>query len=80
VAEVKSAPGKVVLKTPDFEAAVKLLYERGLVTGSAEGRVTIAWSMVDLSRKVTRVLVGQGVAVEGIWQEEQTVEDFTWTW
>jgi ABC-2 type transport system ATP-binding protein len=75
VADVKLAEGKVALKTPDFEAAVKLLSERGLVTASAEGRyITLAEG--GSIAEVTRVLVGQRMAVEGIWQEEQTVEDF----
>ena len=75
VAEVKSGRGRVALKTPDFEAAVKLLRERGLITGAVEGKF-IALAEGASIADVTRVLVGQGLAVEGIWQQEQTVEDF----
>ena len=75
VAEVKAGQGGVALKTPDFEAAVKLLRERGLITGAADGKF-IALAEGGSIAEVTRVLVGQGMAVEGIWQQEQTVEDF----
>lgn len=75
VAEVKAGRGRVALKTPDFEAAAKLLQERGLITGTAEGKY-IALAAGGSIAEVARVLVRQGVAVEGIWQQEQTVEDF----
>ena len=75
VADVKAAHGKVALKTPDFAQATKLLQERGLITATerekyitlAEGRSTA---------EVAQTLVAAGLEVEGIWQHEQTVEDF----
>lgn len=75
VAEVKAGRGRVALKTPDFAAAAKLLLERGLITGATEGKF-IALAEGGSIAEVARVLVGQGMAVEGIWQQEQTVEDF----
>jgi ABC-2 type transport system ATP-binding protein len=75
VADVKAEHGKVALKTPDFAGATKLLRERGLITATemdkyitlADGRSTA---------EIAQTLVAAGVAVEGIWQHEQTVEDF----
>jgi ABC-2 type transport system ATP-binding protein len=75
VAEVKTARGRVTLKTPDFAAATALLRERGLITASSEERFI---TLVDgrSTAEVTQALVSSGIAVEGIWQHEQTVEDF----
>jgi ABC-2 type transport system ATP-binding protein len=75
VADVKAARGKVALKTSDFATATKLLRERGLIIATekekfitlAEGRSTA---------EITQTLVAAGITVEGIWQHEQTVEDF----
>ena len=75
VADVKAAVGKVSLRTADFAKATKLLCERGLITATekekfitlVEGRSTA---------EITQTLVTAGFAVEGIWQHEQTVEDF----
>jgi len=75
VADVKSAPGRVALKTPDFPAAARLLRERGLITAAAEDRfITLAEGRTPA--EVAHALVTAGLAVEGIWQHEQTVEDF----
>ncbi len=75
VADVKSARGKVALKTSDFAKATQLLRERGLITATelekyitlAEGRSTA---------DIAQALVAAGIAVDGIWQHEQTVKDF----
>ncbi len=75
VAEVKAARGKVALKTPDFTNATRLLRERGLITVTAEERfITLAEGRT--TAEIIHALVSQGIAVEGIWQHEQTVEDF----
>jgi ABC-2 type transport system ATP-binding protein len=75
VAGVKSAPGRVALKTPDFAGATRLLRERGLITAAAENRfITLAAGRS--TADITQALVAAGLAVEGIWQHEQTVEDF----
>ena len=75
VAEVKTAQGKVALKTPDFATATRLLRERGLVTATAEDRfITLAEGRS--TAEIAQTLVSAGIAVEGIWQHEQTVEDF----
>jgi ABC-2 type transport system ATP-binding protein len=75
VADVKAARGKVALKTSDFAIATKLLRERGLITAAAEERfITLAEG--HSTADVTQALVAAGIAVEGIWQHEQTVEDF----
>jgi ABC-2 type transport system ATP-binding protein len=75
VADVKAARGKVALKTNDFGAAAKLLSEQNFITASAEDKfITLAEGRS--TADVTRALVAAGIAVEGIWQHEQTVEDF----
>lgn len=75
VADVKSAAGRVALKTPDFARATKWLHERGLITATAEDRfITLADGHT--TADVTQSLVLAGLPVDGIWQHEQTVEDF----
>ncbi len=75
VADVKAARGKVALKTSDFASATKLLRECGLITDTAAERfITLAGGVS--TAEITRTLVSAGIAVEGIWQHEQTVEDF----
>ena len=75
VADVKAARGKVSLKTTDFTGATKLLYERGFITATAEERfITLAEGRT--TAEIAQALVAAGFAVEGIWQHEQTVEDF----
>lgn len=75
VADVKAARGRVMLKTPEFAAATGLLRERGIITGSADGKF-IALAEGRTTMEITKVLVGAGIPVEGIWQQEQTLEDF----
>jgi ABC-2 type transport system ATP-binding protein len=75
VADVKAARGKVALKINNFANATRLLRERGLITATAEERfITLAEGRS--TAEITQVLVAAGIAVEGIWQHEQTVEDF----
>jgi len=75
VAGVKSAHGRVALKTPDFAGATRLLRERGLITATAEERfITLADGCSTV--EITQALVAAGRPVQGIWQHEQTVEDF----
>jgi ABC-2 type transport system ATP-binding protein len=75
VADVKATLGKVALKTSDFAKATQLLRERGLITATAEERfITLAEGRS--TAEITQALVAAGIAVEGIWQHEQTVEDF----
>jgi ABC-2 type transport system ATP-binding protein len=75
VADVKAAADKVSLKTPDFSAATKLLQERGLITAT-EGGEFITLAEGHSTAEIAQTLVSAGFAVEGIWQHEQTVEDF----
>jgi len=75
VADVKAARGKVALKTSEFAIATKLLRERGLITAMAE-EIFITLADGHSTAQVTQALVDAGIAVEGIWQHEQTVEDF----
>jgi ABC-2 type transport system ATP-binding protein len=75
VADVKAARGKVALKTGDFAGAVAWLRERGLITAAADERfITLADGRS--TAEVAQALVAGGMAVDGIWQQEQTVEDF----
>jgi len=75
IADVKTARSRVALRTPDFAAATALLRERGMING-AEGAEFITLKDGTTPGEVTRVLVTAGIAVEGIWQREQTLEDF----
>jgi ABC-2 type transport system ATP-binding protein len=75
VADVRAARGKVALKTNNFAGATKLLRERGLIIATAEEKfITLAEG--HSTAEITQALVSAGIAVEGIWQHEQTVEDF----
>jgi len=75
VADVKTARGKVALRTSDFAGATRWLRERGLITASAGDRyITLAAGRT--TAEIAQALVTAGMAVEGIWQQEQTVEDF----
>jgi ABC-2 type transport system ATP-binding protein len=75
VANVKAARGRVALRTKDFAAAVTLLREQKLISGS-EGAEFIMPNDGVSTAEITRVLVQAGHAVEGIWAREQTLEDF----
>jgi len=75
VADVKTALGKVALKTSDFANATRLLRERGLITATEQEKfITLAEGCS--TAEIIQTLVSAGIAVEGIWQHEQTVEDF----
>src|SRR6266850_3457754 len=75
VSDVKTARQRVALKTPDFAVATTLLRERGLISGVDDGQF-ISLANGNSTADVTRVLVSAGISVEGIWQHEQTLEDF----
>jgi len=75
VAEIKSASGRVLLKVDDHARAVSLLREKGLITGvPGEGSVTLVDGKS--TGEISRLLVEAGLTVNGIWQQEQTLEDF----
>ena len=75
VADVKAGRGRVMLRTPDFGAAATLLRERGIITGSADGRF-ISLSEGRTIAEAAKLLVEANLPVEGIWPQEQTLEDF----
>jgi len=75
VADVKAVRGRVTLKTPDFPGATKLLRERGLINADVDGRF-IGLNEGRTTAEVVALLVGAGFKVEGIWQQDQTLEDF----
>jgi ABC-2 type transport system ATP-binding protein len=75
IADVKSGRGRVALKTPDFAAATQLLKQNGLITATSEDRFIVVADGRSTA-EITQALVSAGIAVEGIWQHEQTVEDF----
>jgi ABC-2 type transport system ATP-binding protein len=75
IADVKATRGRVQLKTPDFAAATALLRERGIITGAADGKY-ISLGEGKTIAEATKLLVGANVSVEGIWQHDQTLEDF----
>ncbi len=75
VADVRAGRGRVTLKTPDFAAATTLLLQRGLITATADEKfITLAEGCS--TAEVARALVAGGIALDGLWQHEQTVEDF----
>ena len=75
VADVKSKRGRVTLRTPDFSAATVLLRERGIITGAEDGKF-ISLVAGRTIAEATKMLVDGNFSVEGIWQHEQTLEDF----
>jgi ABC-2 type transport system ATP-binding protein len=75
VADVTAARGRVMLKTPDFATATALLRERGIITGSADGKY-IVLSERRTTAEAAKLLVEANIPVEGIWQQDQTLEDF----
>jgi len=75
VADVTAARGRVMLKTPEFATATALLRERGIITGWADGKF-IELSEGRTTAEVAKLLVGANIPVEGIWQQDQTLEDF----
>jgi len=75
VADVKGERGHLMLRTPDFTAAAALLRERGIITSAEDGPV-ITLSKGRTTAEAVRVLVNANIPVEGIWQREQTLEDF----
>lgn len=75
IADVKTAQGRVRLKTPDFVRATAVLYERGIISSAVDAQ-HIQLSEGRTIAEATKELVNAGVPVEGIWQHEQTLEDF----
>jgi len=75
VAEIKSAQGRVRLRTDDFPGAVALLRERGLIVGDADERGVFLVAG-KTTGEISRTLINAGFAVNGLWQQEQTLEDF----
>ena len=75
VADIIAGRGRVMLKTPDFATAAALLRQHGIITDAADGKY-IALGEGRTTAEAVKLLVGAGVAVEGIWQQDQTLEDF----
>lgn len=75
VADIKTARSRVALRTPDFVAATSLLLERGLIVSAQAGEF-ITLKEGTTTADIARALVAGGIAVDGIWQREQTLEDF----
>ena len=75
VDDVKKVGGRVLLRTPDFAAATALLREHKLIEGASDGRY-VSMSTGISTAEITRALVAANIPVQGIWQQEQTLEDF----
>jgi ABC-2 type transport system ATP-binding protein len=75
VADIKAARGRVALRTPDFAGATALLRERGIISGAIDGKY-IALNDGRTTAEVAKVLVTADIPLQGIWHEEQTLEDF----
>ncbi len=75
IADIKAGPGRVMLRTRDFVAATALLRARGIITDSADGKfITLGEGRT--TAEAAKVLVEANLPVEGIWPEEQTLENF----
>ena len=75
VADVKAARGRVQLKTPDFAAAAARLRERGVITGSSDEKYIVLGEGRTMA-EAAKTLIEANLAVEGLWQQDQTLEDF----
>ncbi len=75
IADIKAARGRVLLKTPDFSAATALLRARGIITGTVDGK-DIVLGAGRTTAEAAKILVEANIPVEGIWLQEQTLEDF----
>jgi ABC-2 type transport system ATP-binding protein len=75
IADVKSARGRVKLRTRDFARAAALLRDRGIINGSVDGEY-IELKEGRTTADATKALVTADIPVEGIWPHEQTLEDF----
>ena len=75
VADIKTARSRVALRTPDFANATKVLLERGLIREAQAGEF-ITLKNETTTADITRVLVTAGIAVDGVWQRDQSLEDF----
>lgn len=75
ISDAKAGPGRLMLKTPDFARAAALLLERGVISGSVDGKF-ITLSDGRTTAEAVKVLVNANIPVDGIWQHEQTLEDF----
>ena len=75
IADVKAGSGRVQLKTPDFDRATGLLRERGIISSVVDGKY-IELSEGRSTADAARALVSADIPLEGIWQHEQTLEDF----
>jgi ABC-2 type transport system ATP-binding protein len=75
IADIKVARGRVLLKSPDFRAATALLRERGVITGAADGE-GVMLNEGRTTMEAAKILVEANIPIEGIWPQEQTLEDF----
>jgi ABC-2 type transport system ATP-binding protein len=75
LAEAKTGSKQVLLRAPDFAAAVEVLRRRAMIASVVEGKA-IVLSDGQTVADAAKALVEAGVALEGIWPREQTLEDF----
>lgn len=75
ITDAKAAPGRLMLKTPDFAKAAALLLERGIITSSSNDKY-IALNEGRTTAEAVRILVNANIPVDGIWHQERTLEDF----
>lgn len=75
IADVKGVAGRVKLRTPDFVRATAVLYERGIISSAMDAN-HIELSEGRTIAEAAKALVNADIPVDGIWQHEQTLEDF----
>jgi ABC-2 type transport system ATP-binding protein len=75
LAEAKGTSKQVLLRTPDFAKAVEVLRQQAMIASVVEGKA-IVLSDGGTVAGAAKALVDAGVALEGIWPREPTLEDF----
>jgi ABC-2 type transport system ATP-binding protein len=75
LAEAKGTSKQVLLRTPDFAKAVEVLRQQAMIASVVEGKA-IVLSDGGTVAGAAKALVDAGMALEGIWPREPTLEDF----
>jgi ABC-2 type transport system ATP-binding protein len=75
IADAKTAAGRVTLRTSDFAKAAAVLTERGIIRGSEQDKF-ITLREGQTTAEAVKALVDANIPVDGIWQHDQTLEEF----
>lgn len=75
VSDIRAVKGEVRLRTNRFDEAILLLREDGLIMGTP-GREVITLAPGISTAQISKALITAGFDLDGIWQQEQTLEEF----